>query len=193
LGSVGKNVLFGKNLTLRHPHKIFVGSNVVIDDNCLLDAKGSRNRGIWLGDNIVIGRYCSLTCKEGNIVIGANTQISPNVSMTIADGELNIGEYVGIGGGSRLIGANHQLRSEIDEALAPEWMVPSISGGIVLNDRAFMGSNVTVLDGVSIGRNTVVGACSLVSRDLPENVIAMGIPARVTKQRKVKHPEAGDK
>ncbi len=40
LGSCGRNVVFGQNVVLRHPHKIHIGSNVVIDDNCLLDAKG---------------------------------------------------------------------------------------------------------------------------------------------------------
>ena len=45
LGGVGKNVFFGRNIALRHPHKIFIGDGVIIDDNCLLDAKGYENRG----------------------------------------------------------------------------------------------------------------------------------------------------
>ena len=40
LGACGRNVVFGQNVVLRHPHKIRIGDNVVIDDNCLLDAKG---------------------------------------------------------------------------------------------------------------------------------------------------------
>src|SRR5688500_12584029 len=44
LGSCGRNVIFGQNVVLRHPHKIHVGDDVMIDDNCLLDAKGSDNR-----------------------------------------------------------------------------------------------------------------------------------------------------
>ncbi|MCI0439953.1 MAG: hypothetical protein L0177_12605, partial [Chloroflexi bacterium] len=39
LGSVGRGVVFGSNVVLRHPHKIHIGDNVVIDDNCVLDAK----------------------------------------------------------------------------------------------------------------------------------------------------------
>ena len=46
LGACGRNVVFGQNVVLRHPHKIRIGDNVVIDDNCLLDAKGETNRGI---------------------------------------------------------------------------------------------------------------------------------------------------
>ena len=44
LGSCGRNVVFGQNVVLRHPHKIHIGDNVVIDDNCLLDAKGEAQR-----------------------------------------------------------------------------------------------------------------------------------------------------
>ena len=41
LGKVGRNVVFGMNVVLRHPHKIAIGDDVVIDDNCLLDAKAT--------------------------------------------------------------------------------------------------------------------------------------------------------
>ena len=42
---VGKSVSFGRNITVRHPNKIEIGNNVVIDDNCMLDAKGKDNKG----------------------------------------------------------------------------------------------------------------------------------------------------
>ncbi len=50
LGRCGRNVVFGQNVVLRHPHKIRIGDNVVIDDNCLLDAKGDTNEGITIGE-----------------------------------------------------------------------------------------------------------------------------------------------
>src|SRR6188472_4391942 len=56
LGACGSNVIFGQNVVLRHPHKIRIGSDVVIDDNCLIDAKGESNRGIRIGDGVFIGR-----------------------------------------------------------------------------------------------------------------------------------------
>src|SRR5262245_8109866 len=49
LGSCGRNVVFGQNVVLRHPHKIHIADDVVVDDNCLLDAKGDSNRGIRIG------------------------------------------------------------------------------------------------------------------------------------------------
>src|SRR5687768_9860872 len=56
LDACGRGVVFGQNVVLRHPHKIRIGSNVVIDDNCLLDAKGTTNGGITIGDGVFIGR-----------------------------------------------------------------------------------------------------------------------------------------
>jgi serine acetyltransferase len=70
LGQCGRNVVFGQNVVLRHPHKIRIGSNVVIDDNCLVDAKGDTNTGISIGDGVFIGRNTILSCKNGDITIG---------------------------------------------------------------------------------------------------------------------------
>src|SRR6185503_11292595 len=67
LGSCGRNVIFGQNVVLRHPHKIHIGDNVVIDDNCLLDAKGDSNGGIRIASRVFIGRNTILSCKNGDI------------------------------------------------------------------------------------------------------------------------------
>ena len=48
LGKVGRNVTFGTNVVLRHPKKVLIGDNVVVDDNCVLDAKGQNNKGIFI-------------------------------------------------------------------------------------------------------------------------------------------------
>ena len=52
LGSCGRNVTFGQNVVLRHPHKIRIADDVVVDDNCLLDAKGDQNGGITIGRGV---------------------------------------------------------------------------------------------------------------------------------------------
>jgi len=78
LGSCGRNVTFGQNVVLRHPHKIHVGSDVVIDDNCLLDAKGTSNAGIRIGSGVFIGRNTILSCKNGDIEIGDHANIGFN-------------------------------------------------------------------------------------------------------------------
>ncbi len=55
-------------------------------------------------------------------------------------------------------------------------------GKVILEENCKVGSHCVVLPGVKIGRNSIVGACSLVNSDIPENVIAFGVPARVIKK-----------
>jgi acetyltransferase-like isoleucine patch superfamily enzyme len=56
-------------------------------------------------------------------------------------------------------------------------------GGIVIDDDAWLGFGVIVLDGVRIGKGAVIGAGSVVTHDVPDNAIAAGVPARVVKMR----------
>src|SRR5262245_47773077 len=81
LGSCGRNVVFGQNVVLRHPHKIHVGSNVVIDDNCLIDAKGDSNHGIRIGNGVFIGRNSILSCKNGDIDVADQANIGFNCEL----------------------------------------------------------------------------------------------------------------
>ena len=53
---------------------------------------------------------------------------------------------------------------------------------IVIEDNVWLGANVVVLPGVTIGKNSVLGAGSVVSRDIPANVVAMGVPCRVFRE-----------
>src|SRR5918993_6024487 len=69
LGAVGRNVAFGQNVVLRHPRKIVIGDNVVVDDQCCLDAKGTDNRGIVVGNGVFVGRNTILSCKNGDIIV----------------------------------------------------------------------------------------------------------------------------
>ena len=105
LGSCGRNVVFGQNVVLRHPHKIHIGSHVVIDDNCLIDAKGESNRGIRIGSGVFVGRNSILSCKNGNIELegwrrtsGSTARCSRRVSVTIGAGVLMAAYTYVIGG-----------------------------------------------------------------------------------------------
>ena len=75
LGSVGRGVVFGQGVVLRHPGKIRIGDGVTIDDLVVLDAKGTSNRGIDIGDGVFLGRSTILSCKDGDIVLGDHTNL----------------------------------------------------------------------------------------------------------------------
>ncbi len=57
-------------------------------------------------------------------------------------------------------------------------------GGIFIHDEAWLGYGVIVLSGVQIGKGAVIGAGSVVTRDVPDNAIAVGVPARVVRMRR---------
>lgn len=178
LGSSGRNIFLGSGITLRHPHKINIGNNVVIDDGCLLDAKGSGNRGIFIGDNALISRYTILSCKNGDIEIGeyANIGVFCNIS---SNSKLKIGGKVLIGPHCSLFATEHRFE-RTDIPIADQGWT---SKGIDIGDNVWIGAGVIVLDGVTIGKDSIIGAGAVVSEDIPEFSIAVGIPARVIKRR----------
>ena len=108
LGGVGRNVTFGVNIVLRHPHKIVIGDNVVVDDLCCLDAKGTTNEGIHIGSGVFIGRNTILSCKNGDIVIDDNANIGFNVEVFSA-GRVFIGKDVLIAAYTYLVGGDHMF------------------------------------------------------------------------------------
>lgn len=88
---------------------------------------------------------------------------------------INIGDNVFIGPNCGLYTANHPLEiaarnSGIEQALPIE-----------IGDNVWLGANVVVLPGVKIGSGTVISAGSVVTKDIPENVLAVGTPAKVIK------------
>ena len=178
---VGKGAVFGRNITLRHPHKITLGANCVIDDNVVLDAKGEKNEGLRLGQNVYIGRNTILSCKEGSIAVGDYTNISANCSL-LSETEITLGRYCFLAGHCYLVaGGNHSF----DDVSKPIMFQPSVSkGGIRVDDDVWLGAGVIVLDGCAIGQGTVVGAGAVVTGPLPEYAVAVGSPARVIRDRR---------
>jgi len=178
LGASGRNVVFGTNTVLRHPHKIFIGDNVVIDDNCLLDAKGENNHGITIGSGVFIGRNSILHCKNGDILIHDNVNIGFNCDIASSN-HIEIGEKVLIAAYAYIVGGGHDhSRSDI-----PVTEQKRVANGIKIEPNAWIGAGATILDGVTVGSGTIVGAGAVVTENLPANCLAAGMPAKVLRQR----------
>ena len=177
---IGKNVVFGRNMTIRHPKKIAIGNNVVFDDNTVIDAKGKDNKGLTIGANVVIGRNTTLSCKGGDIEIGRYSNIGPN-NIIISESSIKIGEYVFTAGQLYMIaGGNHSFaRRDI-----PIWQQPSVSkGGILIEDDIWIGASSTILDGVKIGKGAIIGAATLVHKRIKPYTVNLGVPAEMVKKR----------
>jgi len=178
LGACGRNVFFGVGVTLRHPHKIRIGDNVVIDDGCVLDAKGYSNEGITIGSGVFVGRHSSVNTKDGSVVLEDGVNIGTFCTVFSAS-SVRIGANTLIAGYSYVIGGGHAF----DDAGVPIVDQPRPSKGIAIGADSWIGAGVSILDGVSIGRGAVIGANAVVSRDVPDLAVAAGTPAAVLRLR----------
>jgi len=178
LGHVGRGVVFGQGVVLRHPAKIRIGDGVTVDDLVLLDAKGTRNRGIDVGDGVFLGRGTILSCKDGDIRLGDHTNLGFHCEV-FSGSAVSVGRHGLFAAQAYLVGGGHQFE---DEALAVIDQ-PRTSQGITLGDNVWLGTGAKVLDGVRIGSGVVVGANAVVNTDLPDGAIAAGVPARVLRLR----------
>ena len=127
-----------------------------------------------VGDNIWIGK--GFSCDNGkNIFIG--DYLNCNVNVTILDTkEVHIGNHVMIG--------PHTLITTVGHPLSPKGRRDELAQAseIHIGDDVWIGGNVTILPGVTIGNNVVVGAGAVVNRDIPDNSLAVGVPAKVIKE-----------
>lgn len=126
-------------------------------EHCHLEPPFYANWGgrhLHLKDNVYAN--FGLTCvDDADIYLGNNVMFGPHVVLTTA---------------------NHTIDPELRKKGY------QYARDIVIEDNVWIGANVTVLPGVRIGENSVIGAGSVVTRDIPANVVAMGIPCRVKRQ-----------
>lgn len=181
LGSVGRNVTFGSDAVLRHPHKIHIGDGAIIDENVLLDAKGDNNQGIEIGAGCFIGRNSIISCKNGDIHLGENTNVGWNCTIA-ATSRIRIGRDNIIAAYSYIIGGGNYKFDNIDGPMCESYDQAG-KGGVELRDDVWLGSHVAVLDGVTIESGCVVASGSTVTRSLPGMSVSAGSPAKPIRQR----------
>lgn len=179
IAQVGRNVFFGVNVTLRHPHKIRLGDHVVIDDNCVIDAKGSDNRGITIEDNVYIGRNTIVYCKNGDIRLKCRVNVSSNCEI-FSSNRLTVGEDTVIGAYSYLLSGGEYDLSDREHAFSEQTGMET-KGELTVGPNCWLGTRVTVLDAACIGEHCVIGAGAVVNRPVPAESVAVGVPAKVVK------------
>lgn len=119
------------------------------------------------------------TIANGNVIIGEETHIQPRCQLTAAKASIIIGKRVEIAVNCSFFPFNHAM---IDGERIRE--LPLVSrGDIVIDDDVWLGAGVIVLDSVHIGEGAAIGAGAVVTRDIPANAIAAGVPAKVVQMR----------
>lgn len=128
-----------------------------------------KKEGIKIGENLSIVGKVSFGSEPYLISIGNNVRISNNVNFVTHDGGMHVLRNLG-------------LLENADKF-----------GEIIIEDNVFIGMNSIIMPGVRIGKNTVIGAGSIVTKSIDENTVACGIPAKKIKSIEQYYEDNKDK
>ena len=160
-----KRIVVEKNTSIG-PHAV-IFYDVAIGANTLIGDGASIREQCRIGSRCIISRYVTINY---NTTIGDRTKI---MDMTHITGNCKIGDDVFV---SILIGMTNDNLPGAKGYEEERILGPTIKNG------AIIGAGATLLPGVIIGEKSVVGSGAVVTRDIPDNSVAMGIPARVIRQ-----------
>lgn len=163
--------------------------NICFEYNHTSPSNGERRNALIrklfgkTGNNFLIEQ--PFYCDYGyNIEIGENLFINYNC-IILDEAKVTFGDNVFIGPGCGFYTAEHPL-DVVQRNEGLEYAYP-----IAVGNNVWIGAQVVVLSGVSIGENTVIGAGSVVTKDIPDNVVAAGNPCRILRKRKPFHSPIG--
>lgn len=162
--------------------KLQMGPKCFIDDYVTIYAHPGAQGGVYLDKNVHIYRWSivELGKGKGSLHIGSNTYIQSGCILNAFVGSIIIGANCMIAHRCAFTPYQHGL-ANTDLPMREQTLISR--GDIVVKDDVWLGLNVCVMDGVTIGQGAVVGAGAVVTKDIPPYAIAGGVPARVIRFR----------
>lgn len=157
-GSLGRSVLVSRDARIYGAENVSLGDHCRIDDFSIVSAAEPVN----LGRNVHIATYCALFGRHG-ITMADFSGLSSRVTIYTASDD-----YSG---------------RTLTNPTVPDQYKAVNSGPVVLGRHVIIGAGSVILPGVTIGDGSAVGTLSLVSRDISEWTVAVGVPARPVKER----------
>jgi len=198
---LGRSAMIDYGVEFYQPNQIKIGEGVYLTHHVCLDASGknnsivleadchldsgvrlstmSNNSRIVLHQNVGLDRGVDIRSLEnGSVEIGKGTYIGPYVCMA-GPGHIKIGKQCMIASHTGIYANNHNF----DDLTCPIVLQGVTTEGIVIEDDCWLGTGVKVMDGVTIGRGSVIGAGAVVTKDIPPYSVAVGVPAKVISRR----------
>lgn len=131
-------------------------------------------RRFWLGQNSVVESYCCINNAVGDVTIGDYTRIGIHCTVI---GPVCIGSHVNLAQGITVTALNHNF-----EDTTQRIDLQGVSTKpVIIGDDVWIGANAVILPGVTIGRHCVVAAGAVVTKDVPDNSVVGGVPAKILK------------
>jgi len=153
-----------RNANIRDPHQIAFSNlnNISLGDGVFIDCKATirimDTCKLYIGDGADIGPYCHLGGTKNSIIIGKNVLFAPMV----------------------FVSTTNYNYEDISKPIKDQGY--SSKGNVVIGEGSWLGIGVSVLSGVKIGKNSVIGANSVVTDNIPSYSIAVGSPCKVVKK-----------
>lgn len=141
-----------------------------------------RRRGVTLGEGAYVARGSQITAAAS---IGDYTQINGPARL-VGLAPISVGKYCAIGTGVTMVSDNHDMRTpniQVTLSLSLGIEDPRIPDPISVRNSVWIGDHVILLPGVTVEDGAVIGAGSIVTKDIPAFGIAVGAPARVIRSR----------
>ncbi len=176
----GANACIQAGSEFRGAHSIVIGNHVVVNRDVRLNAD-FPNCSIILRDHVTLDRGVDIWVSdqgECTIEIGDSVYIGRYVCMT-GPGPISVGRNCMIASHSSLY-SNQHIFDDPTQPIATQGVTQK---GIVIEDDCWLGTGVRVLDGVTIGKGSVIGAGAVVTKDIPPYSVSVGVPAKVISKR----------
>ncbi len=177
-----KMAILGKGVQFFNTPKITFGNFLKIGDFVFISALGKK--GISIGNNVGIGSFSQIIVSTSFNNLGEHIKIGNNVGL---------GEFAYLGGAGGLeIGDDtiigQYLSCHPENHIATDLTIPiRLQGvtrkGIKIGKNCWIGSKVTILDGVEIGDGCIIAAGAVLTKSFPKHVVIGGVPAKIIKNR----------
>lgn len=181
-GKNPKMALFERGVKLFNTPKISFGKYLKLGQFVTISALGQE--GVVLGDNVGIGAFSQ--------VVVATSLSNPGAYIKLGN-HVGIGEFAYLGGGGGLEIGNDCIIGQYFSCHPENHIATCLSlpirqqgvrrKGIKIGDNCWIGSKVTILDGVEIGAGCIIAAGAVVNKSFPEHSIIGGVPAKILKSR----------
>ena len=177
IGRSGKDVYVSPFAELTYPARIRLDEGAVLEKHCRLCANGKDAR-IEIGKFTTIYPYALLKTNGGTIRIGEGCSVN-DYCVLDGVGGITIGDDVHIATHVVIVASEHDY-AKLGQA---DFSLDMAGKGVVIENSVWIGAGAVILDGVKIAAGSVIGAGAVVTKDIAPNSIAVGVPARVIRNR----------